>query len=84
VSVSPERLPGARHIHELRRKIIRLGARCVFAEPQFQPKLVNTLIEGTSALAGELDPLGSELEPGPEAYFQLMRRLAGNLVSCLQ
>ncbi|MGD8908047.1 MAG: zinc ABC transporter substrate-binding protein [Chromatiales bacterium] len=84
VSVSPERLPGARHIHELRSKIIRLDARCVFAEPQFQPKLVNTLIKGTSARAGELDPLGSELEPGPEAYFQLMRGLAGNLLSCLQ
>jgi zinc transport system substrate-binding protein len=84
VSVSPERLPGARHIHELRSKIIRLGARCVFTKPQFRPKLVNTLIEGTSARAGELDPLGSGLEPGPEAYFQLMRRLADNLVSCLQ
>ncbi len=84
VSVAPDRQPGARRIHELRSKITRLDARCVFAEPQFRPKLVHTLIEGTSARPGVLDPLGSDLEAGPEAYFQLMRRLADNLVNCLQ
>ncbi|MEJ2455704.1 MAG: zinc ABC transporter substrate-binding protein [Candidatus Thiodiazotropha sp.] len=84
VSVAPDRQPGARRIHELRSKITRLDARCVFAEPQFRPKLVQTLIEGTSARPGVLDPLGSDLEAGPEAYFQLMRRLADNLVNCLQ
>ncbi len=84
VSVAPDRQPGAHRIHELRSKITRLDARCVFAEPQFKPKLVQTLIEGTSARSGILDPLGSDLEAGPEAYFQLMRRLADNLVDCLQ
>jgi zinc transport system substrate-binding protein len=84
VSVSPERQPGAQHIHELRSKIDRLGARCVFSEPQFRPKLVQTLLEGTQAANGQLDPLGSNLEAGPEAYFQLMQQLADNLVQCLQ
>lgn len=84
VSLSPERQPGARHIHELRSKITHLQARCVFAEPQFQPKLVETLIEGTAAKAGQLDPLGSDLEPGPDAYFQLMHRLKENLLDCLR
>jgi zinc transport system substrate-binding protein len=83
VSLSPERQPGARHIHRLREKIRRLQARCVFTEPQFQPKLVETLIEGTQARIGQLDPLGSDLEPGPDAYFQLMHRLADSLVGCL-
>jgi zinc transport system substrate-binding protein len=84
VSVSPERLSGPRHIQQLRAKITRLGARCVFTEPQFQPKLVHTLIEGTSTRSAELDPLGSDLQPGPDAYFQLMRQLADNLRSCLR
>ena len=84
VSVSPERQPGAHRIHELRDKIERLGARCVFTEPQFKPKLVQTLIEGTTARAGELDPLGSDLAAGPDAYFLLMRRLADSLVECLR
>ncbi|MCG7946091.1 MAG: hypothetical protein B6D70_14230 [gamma proteobacterium symbiont of Stewartia floridana] len=83
VSISPERQSGAKHIHELRQKIRRLEAICVFSEPQFQPKLVDTLIDGTDASAGILDPLGMALTPGEEAYFQLMNGLAENLASCL-
>ncbi len=84
VSLSPDRQPGAQHIHELRSMITHLQARCVFSEPQFEPKLVETLIEGTTAKAGFLDPLGSDLEPGAEAYFLLMHQLAENLAGCLR
>jgi zinc transport system substrate-binding protein len=84
VSLGPHQQPGARHIHELRAKIERLQARCVFAEPQFQPKLVATLIDGTHANAGRLDPLGSDLDAGAQAYFRLMQGLARNLLECLQ
>ena len=83
VTVSPEQPPGARRIRELRTKIRELGARCVFSEPQFEPKLVRTLIDGTNARAGVLDPLGAELAAGPDAWFQLMNALADSLVSCL-
>lgn len=84
VSLGPDRQPGAQHIHALRSKINRLQARCVFSEPQFRPKLVQTLLEDTQAKSGQLDPLGSRFEPGPEAYFQLMQQLADNLLQCLQ
>jgi zinc transport system substrate-binding protein len=83
VSISPERQPGARHIHHLKDKIKRLQAYCVFSEPQFRPKLVETLVEGTKAKTGQLDPLGTDFEAGPEAYFHLMHKLADNLVECL-
>jgi zinc transport system substrate-binding protein len=83
VNVSPERLTGAKHLHYLREKIHRLEARCVFSEPQFEPKLIQTLISGTSASAGNLDPLGSGLPPGKEAYFQLMLNLSEKLAACL-
>ena len=59
---SPERSPGARRILELRDKVRELAVTCVFAEPQFEPRFVNTIIEGTSARAGILDPLGSTIE----------------------
>ncbi|MCG8427006.1 MAG: zinc ABC transporter substrate-binding protein, partial [Chromatiales bacterium] len=83
VTVSPERAPGARRIHQLRSKIEQLNARCVFSEPQFQPKLVKTLIDGTDARSGVLDPLGSTLKADSDAYFKLMENLANELVSCL-
>jgi zinc transport system substrate-binding protein len=83
ITVSPERPPGARRVSELRQRLRELGAVCVFAEPQFQPRLVETLVEGTGARAGTLDPLGADLPAGPEQYFQLMERLADALVACL-
>ena len=81
--VSPERSPGARRILELRDKVRELAVTCVFAEPQFEPRLVNTIIEGTPARAGTLDPLGSTIESGPELYFNLLRNMAASFKDCL-
>ncbi len=83
VSVSPERAPGARRLVAIRERIQATGARCVFSEPQFEPRLVDTLIEGTGARRGVLDPVGSGLEPGPGAWPALMGGLADALVECL-
>lgn len=80
LTVDAERKPGARRISEIRAKIKALDARCVFSEPQFESRLVATLIEGTGARSGVLDPLGSGLAEGPESYFQLMHNLADNLL----
>ncbi|MDX2145154.1 MAG: zinc ABC transporter substrate-binding protein [Rhodospirillaceae bacterium] len=83
ITVSPERAPGAKRVAEVREKIGSLKAACVFAEPQFEPKLVGMLIEGTAAKTGTLDPEAATLPAGPELYFDLMRGLARNLTACL-
>ena len=83
ISMSPEVPVSGKRLTELRRKIAQLGAVCVFAEPQVDMRLVQNLIEGTSARSGTLDPEGGALEPGPDLYFKLMRRLAGDLKDCL-
>jgi len=83
ITVSPEVMPGARRVGEIRTKVRELGAACVFAEPQFEPKLVATVIEGTSAKSGVLDPLGAALKDGPELYFELIRAMATSLKTCL-
>jgi len=84
ITVSPERAVGARRLAEIRAKIKSTGAACVFSEPQFEPKLAVMLSEGTGARTGVLDPEGSGLTAGPEAYFQLLEGLAGALRECLQ
>jgi zinc transport system substrate-binding protein len=83
ISLNPERQPGAAHLRNIRHRMTANGVSCVFTEPQFEPALVETVVEGTGATIGVLDPLGAELEPGPEMYFRLMRELAGSLVACL-
>jgi zinc transport system substrate-binding protein len=83
ITVSPEAKPSAKRLTELRHKISALDAVCVFAEPMFQPKLVDAVIEGTDARAGTLDPEGATVPAGPDAYVELMRKLAAGLTSCL-
>lgn len=83
ITVSPEKAPGAARIKDIHEKIKSLGAVCVFSEPQFEPKLVNTVIDGTDAKTGVLDPLGAELKNGPDLYPQLIRNLADSLKGCL-
>jgi zinc transport system substrate-binding protein len=83
ITVSPEVMPGAERVRNLREKIEDLEATCVFAEPQFEPKLVRTLVDGTGARTGVLDPLGSSLTKGPDLYFQLVREMARSLKECL-
>ena len=83
ITVSPEVMPGAERVRDLREKIKDLGATCVFSEPQFEPKLVRTLVDGTGARTGVLDPLGSSLTKGPDLYFQLVREMARSLKECL-
>jgi len=83
ITVSPEVMPGAERVSELRKKISELNATCVFSEPQFEPKLVETLVEGTGARTGVLDPLGATLTKGPDLYFQLLRNMAFAIKKCL-
>lgn len=82
-SVSPDRPPGARRILELRAKVSELGVACVLAEPQFDPRLANVIVEGTSARLGMIDPLGAALDPGPDMYFSLLSDMAASFRDCL-
>lgn len=83
ITVSPETLPGAARLSQIHDKIKELGATCVFAEPQFEPKLVNVVLEGTSAKSGVLDPEAGTLEASPELYFTMMENIGTSLKTCL-
>ncbi len=83
ITVSPENIPGADRIKQIHAKVKELNATCVFAEPQFEPKLVNVVIEGTNAKSATLDPEAGTLEAGPDLYFKLMRGIATSLKDCL-
>lgn len=83
ITVSPDVPPGARRVREISQRIRKAQAICVFAEPQFNPKRIKTLVEGTHARTSILDPIGAGLEPGPELYFTLLRALARSIHDCL-
>lgn len=83
ITANPDQPPGARRLQELRAAIIDRRAACVFREPNFEPTLVQSMAEGTSARTGVLDPEGVLLPAGTALYFDLMRGMAASLKECL-
>jgi zinc transport system substrate-binding protein len=83
ISLSDATDPSPARIAEIQERVAEEGIDCVLAEPQFDPGIVATVMDGTDARTAVLDPLGSDLEPGPDLYPQLLRNLAGSLAGCL-
>ncbi|MGI9509913.1 MAG: zinc ABC transporter substrate-binding protein [Geminicoccaceae bacterium] len=83
ISLGEANRPGPATIVGIRDAIAASGAVCIFSEPQFEPKLTQTVIEGSDVKSGVLDPIGAGLQPGAELYRALMMGLAGGLAGCL-
>lgn len=76
--------PSPARIAEIQGRIREEGIDCVLAEPQFNAGLVATVLDGTEASTGVIDPLGAGLEPGPTLYPQVIRNMAETLAECLR
>jgi zinc transport system substrate-binding protein len=83
ISLSDAADPSPARIAEIQERIKGEGINCVLAEPQFNPGLVATVLDGTDAATGVIDPLGADLDPGPALYPQLIRNMATTLAGCL-
>lgn len=58
ISLSDAGQPNPARIAEIKETIADTDVARVFAEPQLEPRLVDTVIEGTNAGKAVLDPLG--------------------------
>ena len=84
VMLQPGVAPGVARVKEIRSKLEDLHVVCILAEPQFSDKILTTLTEGRSTKIGQLDPLGTNLELGPDLYANLIQYNADHLQECLQ
>ena len=75
--------PSPARIAEIRQTVEELDMTCVFSEPQFNPELVATVVDGTKARARVIDPLGTYLTLGADFYLNLLRNIAQTMASCL-
>ena len=82
LTINTEIQPGAKQIKEIQNLIEDKNIKCIFSEPQFNPKLINMIAKSTSAKTGILDPLGSSYKPGQELYFNLINDLYQNINKC--
>lgn len=74
--------PGPARLAELRRGIRDSGVTCVLSEPQLNPGLLETAIEGTGIAIRTVDLLGSGIDEGPEFYDRLLREIAATFADC--
>ena len=83
VTLDPSRLPSAKRLTSLRRALVERDVRCLFTEPQFEPRLALTVIEGTEVRTAVIDLLGADVAAGPDAWFGIMRSLGDSIAGCL-
>lgn len=77
--------PGAARLTALSDALKAGKAECLFPEAQHDPVQAQRLSEASGVKLGPaLDPEGSAITPGPQAYAALMQGLADSLTSCLQ
>nr|VFJ49047.1 MAG: zinc transport system substrate-binding protein [Candidatus Kentron sp. FM]VFK08021.1 MAG: zinc transport system substrate-binding protein [Candidatus Kentron sp. FM] len=87
VTATPDRMPSARRIAELRSAIERLNIRCIFREPQFDAKVIEAALDDANitrpVTIRVLDPLGVGITPGPDLWFHVMENHARVMADCL-
>ena len=58
LTLNTDVLPGAKQIDEIQDLIKDKGINCIFSEPQFNPKIIETIAKDTGIKTGVFDPLG--------------------------
>lgn len=56
----------------------------MFVEPQFVPKLMETLLEESDAKVATLDPVGIKEDSGLGGYSNMIWKLAETMRMCLE
>lgn len=83
ITVNPDTPPGAERIEELRQKVKSANVGCIFAEPQFEPKVIQIIAEGTAVKTETLDPEATGLSPSKALYLDLIKNLSTSFKTCL-
>jgi zinc transport system substrate-binding protein len=84
LTIGPDRQRGVDGVQDLRALIKASGSVCIFAEPQFEPRIISIVAEGLSVRLGVLDPIEGGADPGPDFYAEMMRANAKSLLDCLE
>lgn len=83
ISLSDASDPSPARIAEIRRTVADQGISCAFAEPQFNPGILNAVFDGTEARMVVIDPQGTDIEPGPGFYPAFLHAIAKSFAQCL-
>ena len=82
LTLNPDVLPGAKQIVDIQNLIKEKNIKCIFSEPQYNPKIIETLANDTNILTGTMDPLGANLDKGATMYSKLIISISNSIKNC--
>ena len=82
LTLNTDVLPGAKQIADIQDVIKDRGIKCIFSEPQFNPKIITTIAEDMNIKTGVFDPLGANIDSNKDLYFKIIQNLGNELKGC--
>jgi len=82
ISLNPEIPPSVQRVQQIQTMLNQQQVTCIFSEPQFNAKIIETLTKDSTIYVGKLDPLGQDADSGPHGYVVLMDNLVAAFSAC--
>ncbi|RFO11672.1 zinc ABC transporter substrate-binding protein ZnuA [Haemophilus influenzae] len=82
-TINPLVAPGAKTLAHIKEEIDEHKVNCLFAEPQFTPKVIESLAKNTKVNVGQLDPIGDKVTLGKNSYATFLQSTADSYIECL-
>ncbi|TDQ59728.1 zinc transport system substrate-binding protein [Mesocricetibacter intestinalis] len=82
-TINPLVAPGAKTLAKIKQEIQQHKVSCLFAEPQFTPKVIESLSQSTGVKVGRLDPIGDNVQLGKDSYAAFLQATADSYAQCL-
>jgi zinc transport system substrate-binding protein len=76
--------PSPAELITLRNKVKELRIKCVFTNPQINPRLLGSVFSDLNIEIGTLDPIGIDLKLGHNHYHNLLLEMGKNIATCLE
>jgi zinc transport system substrate-binding protein len=75
--------PSPARIAEIQEAVRDANVACAFSEPQFSPRLIQTVFDGLDVNVAALDPLGADQPEGAARYAGIIKSVADEIETCL-
>ncbi|MDI9245830.1 zinc ABC transporter substrate-binding protein [Marinobacter sp. CHS3-4] len=83
LTLNPDLSPGARHVAEIQERLGEVPRPCLMTEQPYNPDSWHAIVGDINVAFSAWDPLGSAIEPSPDAYIQFQKSVAQAVLNCL-
>lgn len=84
VANDAEHAPGARNLLHIEQLLEGNAIQCIFREIQYEPKVLQRLIQGRNVRVVTLDPMAVAIAPTADGIVTFYREFGQTVISCLQ